>query len=147
VKHPYRDFAIMTAISGVVMFLVMYLMIDTLADFRFNLNTLYMTAAMLAPMAIIMVAMMGHMYGDKRLNGLIYAVSALVFVTSVAFVRTQTTIGDRDFLTSMIPHHSGAILMCREASLTDPEIIALCREITVSQRREIEQMNRLLAQR
>ena len=62
-------------------------------------------------------------------------------------VRTQTTIGDRDFLTSMIPHHSGAILMCREASLTDPEIIALCREITVSQRREIEQMNRLLARR
>lgn len=146
-KNAYRDFAIMTAVSGVVMFLAMFLMIDTLGDFRLNLNTLYMTAAMLAPMAVIMLAMMGHMYGNKRLNALIYAVSALVFVVSIGFVRTQTTIGDRQFLTSMIPHHSGAILMCREASLTDPEIIALCRDITVSQRREIEQMNRLLERR
>lgn len=146
-KHPYRDFAIMTAASAVVMFLLMYLMIDTLADFYFNLNTLYMTAAMVAPMTMIMLAMMGHMYENKRLNLLIQAACAVVFIGSIAVVRTQTTIGDRDFLTSMIPHHSGAILMCREASLTDPEIIALCREITVSQRREIEQMNRLLARR
>lgn len=137
----------MTAASAVVMFLLMYLMIDTLADFYFNLNTLYMTAAMVAPMTMIMLAMMGHMYENKRLNLLIQAACAVVFIGSIAVVRTQTTIGDRDFLTSMIPHHSGAILMCREASLTDPEIIALCREITVSQRREIEQMNRLLARR
>jgi uncharacterized protein (DUF305 family) len=45
----------------------------------------------------------------------------------------------------MIPHHSGAILMCREASLSDPELVALCGEITKAQREEIEQMNRIAA--
>jgi uncharacterized protein (DUF305 family) len=29
----------------------------------------------------------------------------------------------------MIPHHSGAILMCEQSNLTDPEIISLCDEI------------------
>ena len=143
-KHPYRDLAVMTAASAVVMFLVMYLMIDTLADFYFNLNTLYMTAAMVAPMTMIMVAMMGHMYGNKRLNLLIHAACAVLFLGSVALVRTQPTIGERAFLTSMIPHHSGAILMCREASLKDPELLQLCDRIIVSQRQEIDQMNAML---
>lgn len=43
----------------------------------------------------------------------------------------------------MIPHHSGAILMCREASLSDPELVTLCGEITQAQREEIDQMERI----
>jgi uncharacterized protein (DUF305 family) len=49
-------------------------------------------------------------------------------------------IGDRAFLRSMIPHHSGAILMCEEARLEDPEVRALCKEIIESQQREIDWM-------
>jgi uncharacterized protein (DUF305 family) len=37
----------------------------------------------------------------------------------------------------MIPHHSGAILMCREASLSDPELVDLCGEIVVDQMERI----------
>jgi uncharacterized protein (DUF305 family) len=44
----------------------------------------------------------------------------------------------------MIPHHSGAILMCERASVTDPEIVALCRSITESQQKEIAQMQAIL---
>jgi len=44
----------------------------------------------------------------------------------------------------MIPHHSGAILMCGKAKLTDPELIALCDEIIVAQEREIAQMQAIL---
>ncbi|MBT9471992.1 MAG: DUF305 domain-containing protein [Phenylobacterium sp.] len=44
----------------------------------------------------------------------------------------------------MIPHHSGAILMCREASLRDPKLIALCGRIEASQRDEIVAMNAIL---
>jgi uncharacterized protein (DUF305 family) len=40
----------------------------------------------------------------------------------------------------MIPHHSGAILMCREAELLDRELAVLCDDIIDAQRREIEQM-------
>jgi uncharacterized protein (DUF305 family) len=60
-------------------------------------------------------------------------------------MRTQAAVGDRQFLRSMIPHHSGAILMCEQASLTDPEITALCRDIVESQRAEIAKMQALLA--
>ena len=58
---------------------------------------------------------------------------------------TPTTIGDTAFLRSMIPHHSGAILMCREASIHDPEIKTLCGEIVEGQRREIDQMKAILS--
>lgn len=45
----------------------------------------------------------------------------------------------------MIPHHSGAILMCREASLKDQELMDLCNNISQGQRKEIEQMNAIQA--
>ncbi len=60
-------------------------------------------------------------------------------------MRTQVGIGNAEFLRAMIPHHSGAILMCEQATLTDPDIKALCGEIVASQRQEIAQMEALLA--
>jgi uncharacterized protein (DUF305 family) len=68
-----------------------------------------------------------------------------VFVLALAGIRSQAAIGDRQFVRSMIPHHSGAILMCREASLADAELRRLCDEISAGQREEIEQMERILA--
>jgi uncharacterized protein (DUF305 family) len=43
------------------------------------------------------------------------------------------------------PNHSGAILMCREAEISDPTIQDLCRGIIGSQRLEIEEMKALLS--
>jgi uncharacterized protein (DUF305 family) len=45
----------------------------------------------------------------------------------------------------MIPHHSGAILMCERASLTDPGITALCGQIVKAQQGDIAQMEAMLA--
>ena len=59
--------------------------------------------------------------------------------------RNEVGVGDEGFLTSMIPHHSRAILVCQEASITDPEIVALCQGITKSQSQEIAQMEAILA--
>ena len=39
----------------------------------------------------------------------------------------------------MIPHHSGAILMCEQSRLTDPEVQSLCRQIVAGQQTEIGQ--------
>ena len=36
--------------------------------------------------------------------------------------------------------HAGALLMCGENHLADPELQQLCREILASQQREIDQM-------
>ena len=59
--------------------------------------------------------------------------------------RQQAAVADVQFVKSMIPHHSGAILMCREASLADAELKDLCSSISAGQRAEIEQMRRVLA--
>lgn len=43
-------------------------MIDGWGDFRNNLNMVYIALAMVAPMGILMLATMGGMYPNKRLN-------------------------------------------------------------------------------
>ncbi|MBR7203182.1 DUF305 domain-containing protein [Pseudomonas aeruginosa] len=133
------------ALSLVAMYLVMFTMIDTWGDFRNNLNTLYMALTMVAPMGIIMLLTMPGMYPSKRTNLFIHAGLVAVFVLSLAGTRTQTAIDDKQFVASMVPHHSGAILMCREANLSDAELVKLCEEIAVAQRREIEQMDAIRA--
>lgn len=145
--HPgssYRMLALNLLLSGLAMYFAMFAMIDGSADFFNNLNTLYMTGMMLAPMAVLMVMMMPAMYRNFRRNLAIVAGAVAVFLSCFGAIRTQAAIGDRQFVRSMIPHHSGAILMCRKAKITDPELAGLCREISAGQRREIAQMNRIL---
>ncbi|NTB94975.1 DUF305 domain-containing protein [Agrobacterium tumefaciens] len=140
-SHPYAAFALNMVLSLVVMYLVMFSMIDGWGDFRHNLNMVYMALTMVAPMGILMLATMGGMYPNKRLNLFLHAGLALLFVAAFTGTRSQTLIGDRQFIASMVPHHSGAILMCRKAAITDPELMALCSEISRGQRIEIERMN------
>jgi uncharacterized protein (DUF305 family) len=144
-KNGYTSLAVQTVISAVIMYLVMFVMIDRLADFYNNLNMFYMTLMMVAPMVVIMILTMNHMFRSRIANMFTISAFAVVFFGSYALIRTQTTIGDKAFLRSMIPHHSGAILMCQAARLSDPEIIKLCREkIIPSQQEEINQMKRIL---
>jgi hypothetical protein len=143
--NMYKHLAIETVIHGVIMFLVMYVMIDTLGDFYLNINQVYMTLMMVAPMVVIMLVGMRSMYKNKRLNYALIAVSVVVFVGSFFLIRSQFPVGDAQFVRSMIPHHSGAILMCREAQISDPELITLCEEIITAQREEIAQMETILS--
>jgi uncharacterized protein (DUF305 family) len=143
--QPYGHFGIELIADFVVMYLVMYTMIATLGHFYVNVNNVYMTLMMVAPMAAIMLISMRAMFTDRRRNTLILIGAAAIFSASFAAMRTQAGVGDRQFLKSMIPHHSGAILMCQEASLTDPQIVALCGEIIRSQTAEIATMQAILA--
>lgn len=144
-KGSYRSLAFQTAVGGAIMYLVMFVMIDRLSSFYNNLNMVYMTLMMVAPMVVLMIVTMRDMFMSKTLNTVLLVGSVTVFLGSFALIRTQTTIGDTAFLRSMIPHHSGAILMCEQASLKDPNIVALCGNIIKSQREEIAQMKALLA--
>lgn len=144
-QRHYTMFAVNMVLSLVVMYLVMFSMIDGRKDFRNNLNTLYMALTMVAPMGIIMLATMRGMYRSRTLNAVLYASLGAVFLLALAGTRTQALVGDGQFIASMIPHHSGAILMCREAALKDPELLKLCGDITEGQRSEIEQMRSIQA--
>jgi len=143
-RNAYASLAAQTIISGIIMYLVMFVMIDGLDSFYNNLNMLYMTLMMVAPMVALMIVAMRHMFPSKGANLALLVGSIAVFLGSFVLIRTQTTIGDRAFLRSMIPHHSGAILMCREASITDPQVKRLCGEIIKSQRQEIDEMKGIL---
>ncbi|MEL3891705.1 DUF305 domain-containing protein [Ferrovibrio sp. MS7] len=143
-KSHYWGFAAELAVDFAIMYLVMYAMINSLSDFHFNLNNVYMTLMMVAPMALVMLVAMRSMFPIQRLNWTIVAVAALVFIGSYVGMRTQAAVGNAEFVRSMIPHHSGAILMCREANITDAELADLCRQIIKGQQGEIDQMEQIL---
>lgn len=142
-RRPYLMFWINMACGLVVMYVVMFSMIDGVHDFRNNLNMLYMAVTMWAPMGVFMLATMPGMFPRKSLNIVLYTVFIVLTIGSFAATRAQTLIDDREFIDSMVPHHSGAILMCREADLRDSELLKLCGEIIEAQRSEIEQMHRI----
>ncbi|MCO5161020.1 MAG: DUF305 domain-containing protein [Mesorhizobium sp.] len=141
--RPYLMFWVNMLLGLVVMYIVMFTMIDGTGDFRNNLNMFYMAVTMWAPMGIFMLATMPGMFPNKRANAALYVAFAILTAASLWATRAQALIDDRQFIASMIPHHSGAILMCREANVADPELVALCAEITEAQRREIDQMERI----
>lgn len=141
----YRKLALELVIDFGIMYFVMYTMIESVGHLYLNVNNVYMTLMMVAPMAAVMLVSMRSMFHMKNLNLAIGVAAVVVFAVSFLAMRTQAVVGDRQFLRSMIPHHSGAILMCEEASLSDPEIVALCRDIVASQKAEIAKMEQLLA--
>lgn len=141
----YRRLGVELTIDFVIMYFVMYTMIESVGHLYLNVNNVYMTLMMVAPMAAVMLVSMRSMFHMKNLNLAIGVAAVVVFAVSFLAMRTQAVVGDRQFLRSMIPHHSGAILMCEEASLSDPEIVALCRDIVASQKAEIAKMEQLLA--
>lgn len=143
-RGSYKELAVELVIDFVIMYFVMYTMIATLDHLYLNINNLYMTLMMVAPMAVVMLVGMRSMFPSKRLNVAIGVGAAVVFIASFIGMRTQAAVGDEQFLRSMIPHHSGAILMCKQSAIADPEIAALCDRIIESQRAEIAQMQALL---
>jgi uncharacterized protein (DUF305 family) len=126
------------------MYILMYSMVNTFNDIYNNINQVYMAALMTAPMIIFEVIIMRSMFKKKKLNLLIIAISIIVLVSSFALIREQTAVNDEQFITSMIPHHSSAILMCEQASIQDAELKELCEDIIANQQAEIDQMKEIL---
>jgi uncharacterized protein (DUF305 family) len=140
----YRHLLIMAVLSFVSMYILMYAMVNTISNALNNFNQFYMAGLMTAPMVLIELLVMRSMYQDKRRNTLIIILSIVAALLFFLFIRQQTAISDQQFLRSMIPHHSGAILMCKQAAIQDPEIQDLCASIVESQQEEINQMEAIL---
>jgi uncharacterized protein (DUF305 family) len=140
----YKKLVIAISINAVLMYLITYVMIDDFDHFYNNINRVYMSLMMVAPMVIVMLLVMSSMYENKKLNYILIASSAGLFILCFSLARTQVPIGNTQFLRSMIPHHSSAIVMCQESDLTDPEILKLCEQIIKTQEEEITQMKAIL---
>ncbi len=68
----------------------------------------------------------------------------VVFGLVLAGLRTQTPIGDVEYMKAMIPHHSSAIMVSKHANIKDPEVKKLSEGIIASQEKEIAEMKALL---
>lgn len=136
---------IMTVASFLAMYFLMYSMVNSGEDLYLSVNQVWMAGSMATAMVAIELIVMAEMYKNALVRNILIGVSILATVMLVLFTRYQTGIGDNDFLRSMIPHHSGAILMCANPDLTDAEIRSLCSEISEAQQREIDQMNAIKA--
>lgn len=140
----YRNLLIVTIINTLVMYFVTYVMVDQTSHIVTNINRAYMVGLMVAPMLVLMMLFMWSMFNNKKLNYSILFIALVSFGILFSFARNQSFVGNRQFLRSMIPHHSSAILMCEEASISDPEISILCEQIIQSQKEEIAQMENIL---
>ena len=143
---PYRRLLVMTALSFLSMYGLMYAMVDDWSSVYGNINQAYMAGLMTAPLSVIELMLMAARYRNRRLNALLGAAAVFAGALCLVLIRQQTGVGDRQFLRSMIPHHSGAILMCQEAPIRDARIRELCAGIIANQRAEIAQMRVLLTQ-
>lgn len=138
--NHYPRLLLMIILSFIAMYILMYAMVDTLSNVFPNVNQFYMAGLMAAPMLIIEMAVMGHMYKNKKLNAILLGIGGVALIGFFLLIRYQALVADKQFLKSMIPHHAGALLMCQKASIQDPEIKELCRTIMTGQQAEIDQM-------
>ncbi len=142
----YRLFGAMIATSTVAMFILMYLNTYAFSHVSWSETRLYMAILMGATMAIIMLSFMLGMYSNKKANITIYIASLAIFAGSLYLVRSQETVQDVSWMKAMIPHHSIAILTSERAELSDPRVRKLAEQIITTQREEIAQMQRLIAE-
>lgn len=146
-RSNYRKLLLMVVLSFISMYILMYAMADKLSNVYPNVNQFYMAGLMTCPMIIIEIALMSMMYRNRRLNVIITGIAVIALSGFFLAIRTQFGVGDRQFLRSMIPHHSAAILMCRQANISDPETKQLCATIVEGQQKEIDQMTAKLKER
>ena len=143
--HPYRRFWLMILLSFLAMYAFTYAMVDRLENVLPSLTKAYMAALMTAPMLVLEMTLMAKMYPNRAANRAIIIAGIVAMVVLWLALRQQWAVGDRPFLQSMIPHHAGAILMCRQAPIERPDLRKLCGEIIESQQREIDEMKAMLA--
>jgi len=141
----YSRFIAMILTSTLVMFGLMYLNTWEISHIWFSQTRMWMALYMGGVMAIIMLAFMLSMYTNRKANLAILAASVIAFAAGLYLVRSQDTVGDTAWMKAMIPHHSIAILTSSRANISDPRVRNLADSIIEAQRREIAEMEALIA--
>ncbi len=144
-KGSYVRFFAMVGTSTLVMLALMYSTVYSTDHIWWSSTKWFMALYMGAAMAIVMLAFMLHMYTDTKKNIVTFAGAAVVFAGGLWLARSQNTVQDVAWMKAMIPHHSIAILTSSRAEISDPRVQELATEIIEAQRREIAEMEALIA--
>lgn len=143
-ESNYKNFFTMIGVSSMLMYAAMYLNTYAWDHVFFSEMRLYMNLLMTAIMAVVMLSFMRHMYTDRKINQLIVGGSIAMFAVALFLVRSQILVDDVDYMEAMIPHHSIAILTSEQAQIADPRVRKLADGIIAAQKREIDQMKKLI---
>ncbi|MCZ4292349.1 MULTISPECIES: DUF305 domain-containing protein [Hoeflea] len=141
----YSRFIAMIVTSTVIMFGLMYLNTWDVSHVWFSQTRMWMALYMGGAMALVMLSFMLGMYANRKANLAILVVSVLSFGLGLYLVRSQDTVDDIAWMKAMIPHHSIAILTSTRANISDPRVRKLADGIIEVQKREIAEMEALIA--
>ena len=144
-KGSYARFFAMIITSTLIMFALMYSTVYSLDHVWWSSTKAFMALYMGAMMAAVMLAFMLKMYDNKRVNAAIFGGSAALFALGLWLAQSQETVQDVAWMKAMIPHHSIAIMTSTRAEISDPRVRRLADEIVLAQRREIAEMEALIA--
>jgi len=116
----------------------MGLLADKFDDITNNINKIYM--------ALLMAFSMG-IYAYMQVNISIATLYIILCIMMIIFIREQVMVTDKQFLLSMIEHHSAALTMSKKINekTKNEKIRELANNIIITQNKEIELMKKLLA--
>ena len=141
----YTKFYLMLGCSFIAMYITMYLNTYEFDHVYFSLTRFYMVCLGISTMALIMWFFMRNMYKNKKKNIVILIGSVVLFLGALGLVREQkSTVDDVLWMKAMIPHHSIAILTSERADIQDPEVKKLADDIIKAQKKEIEEMKKMI---
>lgn len=141
----YLRLAAMLGTSTLSMYFLTFLNTNQLDHIHFSQTRVWMALLMGAAMTFVMLGFMRDMYQDKRRNVLAATIACMIFGAALWLVRSQRTVDDVAYMRAMIPHHSIAILTSERARIGAPEVRRLADGIIATQRKEIGEMEALIA--
>lgn len=140
----YLRFGAMILTGMVVMYWVMFVGSWEWDHVRFSESRVFMALTMGGAMGLVMLAWMLNMYKSIKGNVAVAVVSVVLLAGGITLDRSQISVGDADWMSAMIPHHSLAITRSERAQIQDIRVCELAAEISAAQRNEILEMEWLI---
>ncbi len=144
-KQMYLRFGAMILTGMVVMYWVMFVGSWEWSHVRWSQSRMFMALTMGGTMGLVMLAWMLNMYRNRMANVIVVAVSLLLLTVGIVLDRNQIAVDDTAFMKGMIPHHSLAITRSERFNVEDIRVCELAVAISEAQRREILEMDWLIA--
>lgn len=136
----YHIFIMFTTSFLTQYFIMSWVMDNSIVDFTNSLGKIYLSFLMGLTMVFSQIFM------DTNIYPLFYIILFIFILIFIYLYRTQTFIGDKEYLSDMIEHHSMALLTSDQIlqKTKNRKIKKLANQIMETQRKEIKEMKDLL---
>ena len=121
---------------------------NSLDNVHNSLGKAYSSAIMAIIMSILEVIMYDLSHKMLTITYSYYIPLFTALITFIWLYRTQIGVNDKQYLNEMVEHHSMALLTSEQIieKTKDPQVKHLANKILDTQKREIQQMNKIISQ-